>query len=268
MRQGWRHAFDGYCDHCSWKKLNNWLQCWWSLRCCNQSVHMYQNCLEQSQKHVCNGVYDHYNYLETRLKTIDYNACEACDVVSKCSHVSKLPRTELETCLQWCLYYHYNYIETRLKIIDYNAGKACDVVIKVFTCIKTAWNRVRNMFAPVLTTITTIWRPGLKQLITMLVKLAMLYQSVHMCQNCPGQSWKHVCNGAYTIITIIWRPGLKQLITMLVKLAMLYQSVHMCQNCPGQSWKHLCNGAYTIITTIWRPGLKQLITMLVKLAML
>ena len=37
--------------------------------------------------------------------------------------------------------------------IDYNGGKACDVVIKVFTCIKTAWNRVRNMFATVLTTI-------------------------------------------------------------------------------------------------------------------
>ena len=37
--------------------------------------------------------------------------------------------------------------------IDYNAGQACDVVIKVFTCVKTAWNRVRNMFATVLTTI-------------------------------------------------------------------------------------------------------------------
>ena len=36
--------------------------------------------------------------------------------------------------------------------------QACDVVIKVFTCIRTAWNR--NMFATVLTTITTICRPG------------------------------------------------------------------------------------------------------------
>ena len=98
---------------------------------------MYQNCLEQSQKHVCNDAYDHYNYMETRLKIIDYNAGEACNVVI-------------------------------------NAGEACDVVIKVFTCIKTAWNRVTNMFAMVLMTITTIWRPGLKQLITMLVKLAML----------------------------------------------------------------------------------------------
>ena len=44
--------------------------------------------------------------------------------------------------------------------IDYNAGQACDVVIKVFTCIRAAWNRVRNMFSTVLTTITTIWRPG------------------------------------------------------------------------------------------------------------
>ena len=35
--------------------------------------------------------------------------------------------------------------------IDYNAGQTCNVVIK------TAWNRVRNMFATVL---TTIWRPG------------------------------------------------------------------------------------------------------------
>ena len=38
-----------------------------SLRCCNQSVRVYQNFLEQSQKHVCNGTYDHYNYMETRL---------------------------------------------------------------------------------------------------------------------------------------------------------------------------------------------------------
>ena len=49
----------------------------------------------------------------------------------------------------------------RNRIIDYNAGQACDVVIKVFTCIRTVWNRVRNMLATVLTTITTIWRPGL-----------------------------------------------------------------------------------------------------------
>ena len=67
LRQSWRHAFNGYCDHCSWKKLNSWLQCRSSLRCCNQSVHVYQNCLEQSQKRVCNGAYDHYNYMETRL---------------------------------------------------------------------------------------------------------------------------------------------------------------------------------------------------------
>ena len=45
--------------------------------------------------------------------------------------------------------------------MDYNAGQACDVVIKVFTCVKTAWNRIRNMLATVLTTITTVWRPGL-----------------------------------------------------------------------------------------------------------
>ena len=73
LRQGWRHAFNGYCDHCSWR---NWTidynagQASASLRRCNQSVHVYQNCLEQSQKHVCNGVYDHYNYMETKLKAI------------------------------------------------------------------------------------------------------------------------------------------------------------------------------------------------------
>ena len=39
--------------------------------------------------------------------------------------------------------------------IDYNAAEACDVVIKVFTCIKIAWDRVRKMFATVLTIITT-----------------------------------------------------------------------------------------------------------------
>ena len=49
----------------------------------------------------------------------------------------------------------------RNRTIDYNAGEARDVVIKVFTCIKIAWNRVRNTFATVLTIIITIWRPGL-----------------------------------------------------------------------------------------------------------
>ena len=44
----------------------------------------------------------------------------------------------------------------RERSIDYNDGEACDVVIKVFTCIKIAWDRVRSMFATVLTTITTI----------------------------------------------------------------------------------------------------------------
>ena len=38
----------------------------------------------------------------------------------------------------------------RNRTIDYNAGEACDVVTKVFTCIKIAWDRVRNMFATVL----------------------------------------------------------------------------------------------------------------------
>ena len=32
----------------------------------------------------------------------------------------------------------------RNRTTDYNDGQACDVVIKVFTCIKAAWNRVRT----------------------------------------------------------------------------------------------------------------------------
>ena len=47
--------------------VNNWLQSWSSLRCCSQSVHVYQNCLEQSQKHVYDGTYDYYNYMEARF---------------------------------------------------------------------------------------------------------------------------------------------------------------------------------------------------------
>ena len=70
LRQGWGHTFNNYCDHCSWKKVNNWLQCRWSLGCCNQSVHVHQNCLEQSQKHVCNGA---YNYMETRFEAWEHN---------------------------------------------------------------------------------------------------------------------------------------------------------------------------------------------------
>ena len=52
------------------------------------------------------------------------------------------------------------------RTIDYNAGQACDVVIKASTCIKTAWNRVRNMFATVLTIIATTWskKPGVSLL--------------------------------------------------------------------------------------------------------
>ena len=29
---------------------------------------MFQNCLEQSRKHVCNGAYDRYKCMETRLQ--------------------------------------------------------------------------------------------------------------------------------------------------------------------------------------------------------
>ena len=34
----------------------------------------------------------------------------------------------------------------------------CNAAIKLFTCIKIAWDRVENIFGMVLTTITTIWR--------------------------------------------------------------------------------------------------------------
>ena len=42
-----------------------------------------------------------------------------------------------------------------------SSGEACDVVIEVFTCIKIVCDRVRNMVATLLTTITTIWKLGL-----------------------------------------------------------------------------------------------------------
>ena len=44
---------------------------------------MYQNGLEQSQKHVCDGAYDHYNYMKTRLymETGLYGSV-ACDSVN------------------------------------------------------------------------------------------------------------------------------------------------------------------------------------------
>ena len=91
LRQGWRHAFSGYCNHCSRKKLNNWLQRWSSLRCCNQSVHVYQNCLEQSQKHVWNGAYDHVNCMETRL----YLRCNRLQLSN--SHVGVL----IDLTIKW-----------------------------------------------------------------------------------------------------------------------------------------------------------------------
>ena len=59
--------------------------------------------------------------------------------------------------------------------IDYNAGQACSVVIKVFTCIKTVWNRVRSMFSMVRTTITTIWRPILMNLTQCMLCVGLLF---------------------------------------------------------------------------------------------
>ena len=101
LRQGWRHTFHGYCDHCSWKKLNNWLQCRPSLRCCNLSVHVYQNWLEQSQKHVCNGAYHHYNYMETRLRRMITTA----SVIFVCLEKFAVYSGTLKTAVM--LYYKY-----------------------------------------------------------------------------------------------------------------------------------------------------------------
>ena len=41
--------------------------------------------------------------------------------------------------------------------IDYNAGEACDVAIKVFSCIRIAWDRVGNMFVMVLMIFVTAY---------------------------------------------------------------------------------------------------------------
>ena len=65
--------------------------------------------------------------------------------------------------------------------IDYNAHQACDVVIKVFTCIKIAWDRVRNTFATVLTTITTIWRPGFNYLLTGCILMLVKNTELDLC---------------------------------------------------------------------------------------
>ena len=90
LRQGWRHAFNDYCDHCSWKKLNNWSQCRSSLRCCNQSVHVYQNCLEQSQKHVCDGANDHYNY------SLSPGVWQSFVTIRSCNHLMKIISTYVD----------------------------------------------------------------------------------------------------------------------------------------------------------------------------
>ena len=81
--------------------------------------------------------------------------------------------------------------------IDYNAGQACNVVIKVFTCIETAWNRVRSMFSTVLTAITTIWRPGLMNLTQCMlcVQIYCVYGIIICCiLNCE-QDWVGLCFG-------------------------------------------------------------------------
>ena len=87
-------------------------------------------------------------------------------------------QTRLETCLQWLLR-SLQLEETEQLITVVSADQACNIVIKVFTCIRTAWNRVRNMFAMVLTTITTIWRPDLK---AMQVELFLDENCLNSCE--------------------------------------------------------------------------------------
>ena len=95
----------------------------WKIHGCNESQRSWQLFCHISQIQICNTTWD-----------------KAGDMPSMVTAIIAAGRN-------WTL--------------DYNAGQACDVVIKVSTCIRTAWNRVRNTFATVLTTITIIWRPGL-----------------------------------------------------------------------------------------------------------
>ena len=57
--------------------------------------------------------------------------------------------TGLEICFQWSL--RSLQLEETEQLIT--------MPVKLATCIKTAWDRVRNMFAMMFVTITTIWRP-------------------------------------------------------------------------------------------------------------
>ena len=91
------------------------------------------------------------------MRAVSRKGVSNCFAISLSFTFARQLETRLETCLQWLL--RSLQLEETEQLV-YNAGQAFDVVIKVFTCIKTAWNRVRNMFATVLTTITTIWRPG------------------------------------------------------------------------------------------------------------
>ena len=100
--------------------------------------------------------------------------------------------------------------------IDYNAGQACNVVIKVFTCTKTAWNRVRSMFSTVLTAITTIWRPGLMNLTQCMlcVQIYCVYRIIICCiLNCE-QDWVGLCFGELCVCWVLLRVWLPQTINL------------------------------------------------------
>ena len=120
--------------------------------------------------------------------------------------------TRLKTCLKWLL----RSLQLEETENYYNAGQACNVVIKVFTCIQTAWNRVRSMFSTVLTAITTIWRPGLMNLTQCMlcVRIYCVYRII-ICYilNCE-QDWVGLCFGELCVCWVLLRVWLPQTINL------------------------------------------------------
>ena len=100
----------------------------------------------------------------------------------------------------------------------------------MFTCIKTAWNRVRNMFATVLTTITTIWRLGFNPGLHIVVTVA-----------------EHACD---QVLKRVLKPSTHRLQIFLVKYEYL-RSLQLCeeQSTGGKFKKRVCKHVLAILTT-------------------
>ena len=149
--QGKRWTRDkGYCSHCSRKNLNNWLQCWSSLRCCNQSVHVYQNCLEQRQKHVWNCAHDHFNYMEIGL----YLRCNKLQLSN--SHVGVLTDLtikwyfiELEQLNKgnWNINDLQRTIHMSIKLTSTLEGDLIIEIIKIKPGLYISWKDRKHMVA-------------------------------------------------------------------------------------------------------------------------